>query len=272
MSGMRHPPIYIEVPYYEQGILTVRGIQSGNVITEASVQTRLAPEKIDLVIDTAGRTFSADGSDILLAYAQVTDRNGTTIKDSIFEIEFSVEGAAEIIGDQTNINANPMRTINGVAPVLLRADTLDGSIKLTAKTNGLKADTCNVVSQVHDPNKDLAQSEAFVDIIHHKVDLGAADQLLQYDWYAWNGTDSSRAEFKVSEFKISLETLNSDGIIRWLGEMNVMGKYGYAYGEGVLMIDSEGSIMRIHNLPAGTYELRTYHHAPVSNTDSMDPK
>ena len=104
--------------------------------------------------------------------------------------------------------------------------------------------------------------------------MGAEDQLLQFDWMAWNGTDNEPSKLEINSFggiTASIDAVSSEGVLRWLGEMNVIGKFGFVYGEGVLGIDDKGIKLQLENLPEGTYKIKTYHHAPHSNTDSMDP-
>lgn len=49
------------------------------------------------------------------------------------------------------------------------------------------------------------------------------------------------------------------------------GFHGYVMGEGVCVIDPKGFFLEFRGLPEGQYSLKTYHHAPSSNTNSMDP-
>ena len=88
------------------------------------------------------------------------------------------------------------------------------------------------------------------------------------------GTDNQPSSIEISAlggFSASINTATDEGVLRWLGEMNVIGKFGFVYGEGVLGIDDEGIVLELKDLPKGRYKIKTYHHAPHSNTDSMDP-
>ncbi|MEL6844821.1 MAG: glycoside hydrolase family 2, partial [Bacteroidota bacterium] len=72
-------------------------------------------------------------------------------------------------------------------------------------------------------------------------------------------------------FRTMIRPASQNGILRWLGEMNVVGKDGYVYGDGVLGVDDDGLVLSFHDLAAGQYKLTTWHHAPRTNSDLMDP-
>lgn len=129
--------------------------------------------------------------------------------------------------------------------------------------------------------------------------MGGNGQLLQFGWTSWNGTDEKESNITVlpaqlnnyvagdtppsfesasivdknekKAYSFTIRTNSSEGMLRWLGEMNVIGKNGYVYGDGVLGFDKNGVTLVLKQLPVGDYILKTYHHAPSSNTDSMDP-
>jgi beta-galactosidase len=273
-QGLDHPPFEIELKDFVPGKLTAKGISYGKVVAE---QTIFTPEKetaIRLWLDTEGREFVADGSDILVGHAEVVDANGMVIKNSDAEIRFEVSGDAKIIGEKEGIGSNPLKVKRGAASVLIQAGKTPGKIKVTATSSGLNSGLAETETIADETNIMLANAYPIFDFEKIKVDMGAADQLLQFGWTPWNGTDNqlSETEFPAfGGFNATVKTNSEAGILRWLGEMNVIGKYGFVYGEGVLGIDENGLVLSFENLPAGKYKILTYHHAPNSNTDSMDP-
>lgn len=273
-EGLDHPPFIFKIEAYEPGTLTAKGISHGRVIAEQRLQTPLAPTAIRLLLDTTGRQVIADGSDILVAYAEVVDENGTRIRNSNHKIKFSVTGKASIIGDKADINANPMFTENGIAPILVRAGTEAGTIVLKAETPGLSGAQASFETQPYQADVKRQKAAPIYDFEKIRVDMGAPDQLLQFGWTPWNNEDNQVAKQSfdlLGGCTASIETVSGKGILRWLGEMNVMGKYGYVYGDGLLGIDEEGIVLRFQDLPAGRYQLKTWHHAPQPNSDHMDP-
>ncbi|MEL6591360.1 MAG: glycoside hydrolase family 2 TIM barrel-domain containing protein, partial [Bacteroidota bacterium] len=125
-AGLDHPPFHFPVTDFQAGELRIQAFSEGALISETQIQTPQKAKGIRLELDTLGRSLTADGSDIIVAYAHVIDKNGTTIQDADIKVQFTVEGPATIVGDGAEINANPMFTEYGVAPVLLRAGTKAG--------------------------------------------------------------------------------------------------------------------------------------------------
>ncbi|MDW7694906.1 glycoside hydrolase family 2 TIM barrel-domain containing protein [Flammeovirgaceae bacterium SG7u.111] len=272
--GLDHPPFEFSTVEFEKGELKAVAYKEGKVLAETVVKSPLKPHAIRLEVDTVGREFTADGSDILLVYAHVVDKNGTTISGTDHLISFGVDGDASVVGDGAEINANPMFTEYGVAPALVRAGTETGEITISAKAKGLKSATATVTTQTFQADVIASEATPIYDFEKIRVDFGAEDQLLQFDWLGWNGKDNANSIAEMDAFggiKATLETGSSNGVIRWLGEMNVIGKYGFAYADGVICMDDDGLKLSFENLPEGSYKLTTWHHAPRSNSDEMDP-
>lgn len=276
MAALDHPPFRFPIASFQPGKLEAKGWTGDQLLAVDKVYTPEKARSIQLQIDTSGRAFTADGADILVAYAFVVDQNGTVVKDAKANISFSIEGPASIVGDGIKIKANPkaLEAGQGMAPVLIRAGLEAGKITLTASSSELTSATASWQSIAHEPDILAVHAQTFTDVETVALDLGSAKQLLQYDWTAWNGTDGTKSQLELSHWnqaRISVESTSTDGGMRWLGEMNVMGYHGYAIGEGVLEIGEKGLSVTLEGLPEGTYELVTMHHAPRSNTDSMDP-
>lgn len=111
--------------------LLVEGIINGKVVCSEKKMPSRRSTKIRLVADELGRKLVADGSDFMVVVAEVTDDNGNVRRLAKENVVFSVEGPAEIIGDQT-IGANPRAVEWGSAPVLIRSTTQSGKIKVKA--------------------------------------------------------------------------------------------------------------------------------------------
>ena len=272
--GLKHPPFHFKNINYEKGKLVAKAFfKDGNTL-ETSKSTFGKPYAIQLKIDKEGRSFTADNNDIVVAYATVVDKNGTVITDFKNNIQFTIKGDASIIGDHSNINANPMFTEYGVAPVLIKAGKTVGEITVIATSKGLKSNSASISLIANSTDEIQKAALPIYDFTNERVDLGAEDQLVQFDWNAWNGKDDENTVYSFKNFKgvtAELKNGSQDGFMRWLGEMNVIGKYGYAYGDGVISVDSKGIEFVLKNLPKGMYKLKSWHHAPKTNTDLMDP-
>ncbi len=88
--------------------------------------------KLRLYADERGKQLVADGSDFIVVVCEVTDDSGNVRHLAKDQIHFTVEGPAEIIGDGTDIGANPRQVEWGIAPILLRSTTQPGKITIHA--------------------------------------------------------------------------------------------------------------------------------------------
>ncbi|TNJ46595.1 DUF4982 domain-containing protein [Tamlana fucoidanivorans] len=268
---LKHAPFIFKIQNYNEGELVAHGLVEGKVVSKDVVKTPEDAYKIVLELDTEGRSFVADGSDIVVAYAKVVDKNGTIIQDDR-AITFSVSGDAHIVGEDKAIGANPFGTTYGVAPALIQSGTRPSKITVTAKAKGLKSGSAIINSEA--AHFDCSQIEPIHDFESVKVDLGETEQLVQFDWIPWSSEDMKNAEKSFTQlggFTSRIESVDSPENTRWLGEINVIGKYGFAHGEGILGTSKNGLNLEFKGLKKGRYKLTTFHHAPRTNTDSMDP-
>lgn len=272
--GLDHPPFIFENIKYVKGKLKAKAYFENGESLETSKGTPGKAYAIKLQLDTEGRDFLADGSDILMAYATIVDRQGNVVSDSDKKIKFTTRGDATIIGDDAAINANPMFTEYGVAPALIKAGTKSGKITVYAKAKGLKSAKATVNTIANNNDIIASNSESIYDFKNERIDLGAADQLTQFGWNFWNGNDTSDNTYSFKDFEdssIEIRSASDEGFVKWLGEMNVIGKYGFAYGDGAIGVSDNGVNLVLKNLPKGNYKLKAWHHAPRTNSDLMDP-
>jgi beta-galactosidase len=165
-------------------------------------------------------------------------------------------------------------TRHGSAPALIRAGSQPGRITVRAELPGLRPAEATVTSVPRREDRIAAAAQPIYDHEQVRVDLGEKGQLVQFGWTPWYGESHRDAALDLPAmggFRVTLRAGSADGITRWLGEMNVKGFQGFVSGEGVCVIDPRGLILEFHGLPDGFYRLKTYHHAPSSNTNSMDP-
>lgn len=297
-QGLDHAPYEISDLPYSDGQLEIVGYRDGEVMHKKSYFTPQNASALRLVIDSYGVDFVADENDILVVHAEIVDRNGMQIKDYQGEVEFSVQGDASIVGEACDIGANPTKVRLGKASALIRAGAAAGEVVITAKAKGLKSDSAKVTTVEKSTSVTLANAYPIYDHQTTLVDLGGEGQLVQFGWSKWVGVGNKESvsiqspvlgnfvagsrpamadvskvvDSQNSEaYRFTLSAASPSGLLRWLGEMNVIGREGYVYGDGVLALDNEGLQLEIENLPAGEYTLKGYHHAPRSNTNDMDP-
>jgi len=274
-AHLKSPGFEFAISNYQPGELVALGLIEGQVKARDRVRTPGEPVALHLHLDMEDRQLTADGADIVMAYARVVDENGTFIRDTDRAVRFTVRGPARIVGDGIFPRANPMQpTRHGSAPVLIRAGSRPGLITVRAEVPGLRVAEAQVTSVPFEEDRIAAAARPIYD--HEKVcvDLGEKGQLVQFGWTPWygeNGVDAVLDLPALGGVRATLRTGSSEGITRWLGEMNVKGFHGFVIGEGVCVIDPQGLVLEFSGLRAGPYRLKTYHHAPRSNTNSMDP-
>lgn len=114
--------------------LKAEGFIDGKLVcTELRRPSRRAT-KLRLTIDDLGQPLEADGSDIVVVIAEITDDNGNVRRLAKENIVFTVEGEASIVGNAA-IGANPRAVEFGSAPVLIRSTLRPGKIKVKAQVS-----------------------------------------------------------------------------------------------------------------------------------------
>lgn len=143
-QGLPHPPVVFENAWNfmdgkvlsrsgkgKEVVLYAEGLVDGKVVAKHEVGPARRPSKIDLYLDHDGTGLMANGSDVAVVIASITDSQGRVKRLNNEKIQFKVEGPAEIVGDAAT-GANPREVVWGMAPVLLRMGTLPGKVKVTA--------------------------------------------------------------------------------------------------------------------------------------------
>lgn len=132
---------------YQPGELKVKVWKDGKVWAEDLMKTALQADKINLEIDR--KELIANGNDLVFVTINILDKNDIFVPRADNMINFEIEGPGEIIavdnGDPTcheTFIANKHSTFNGKCLVIIRSTEEIGTIKLKAKSKGLK--TSNV--------------------------------------------------------------------------------------------------------------------------------
>jgi len=126
--------------------LLVEGMIGGKVVCSEKKMPSRRSTKIRLTLDTQKQSLIADGSDFIVAVAEITDDNGNVRRLAKDNVVFTVEGEGEIIGDERT-GANPRAVEFGSAPVLIRSTLKAGKIKVRAHVQfeGTQAPTASEI-------------------------------------------------------------------------------------------------------------------------------
>ncbi|RPI28860.1 MAG: DUF4982 domain-containing protein [Acidobacteria bacterium] len=135
---------------YQPGELKVVAYKNGKPWAENLMKTTGSAAGLTLQPDRD--SIRADGSDLSFVKVTVADNSGLLVPRSKNLIRFEIEGPGEIVatdnGDATSFEsfqAPERRAFNGLALAIVRAKAGQaGTIKLTAKSDGLKAGTATI--------------------------------------------------------------------------------------------------------------------------------
>jgi len=134
--------------------IIAEGIIDGKVVARQVQMPSKRSDQLKLSLDNPWYKPKANGSDIVQLIVSVTDDRGYVKQLANEQVEFTVEGEGEIIGDQIN-GANPVTVKAGIAPLLIRTTTTPGKVTVTARTyfGGMispKSDTLVFYTQASD--------------------------------------------------------------------------------------------------------------------------
>lgn len=115
-----------------ESYLLAEGIVDGRVVATHRVAPARRPSQLLLKVDDEQLRMRADGSDLVTVVAAVADANGTVKRLNDAEILFEIEGPGELVASAETFT-NPRRISWGTAPILVRATTRPGTIRIRAR-------------------------------------------------------------------------------------------------------------------------------------------
>lgn len=131
-SHLQHPPFIFQIGNFEPGELRAVGFIANKPAAEHSIKTPQSASVLKIDVDISSIPISNNVVDLVFVYASIHDENGTLIPDANHLVKFSVEGEAELIGE------NPTPAKAGIAAVLLRTEGFTSPTKIIATSKGLK--------------------------------------------------------------------------------------------------------------------------------------
>jgi beta-galactosidase len=140
---LKYPPFVLETKKIDRrklkfpwGDLRIDGYVKGEKVISKSLSGLGADQKFMLLPDD--RMLAADGADTTRVVMRVTDEFGALRTYANDPIVFTLEGHAELIGD------NPFSLIGGTGAVWIRAGEVAGVARLTAKHPRLGSQTVEI--------------------------------------------------------------------------------------------------------------------------------
>ena len=108
------------------------GFMGGEVVATHKRFPARRPARLQLHVDDGGEPLQADGSDLVTIICSVEDAHGNVRRLNNERILFTVEGEGQLLGNEQN-GGNPVSVSFGTAPILLRATTTPGTIRVRAQ-------------------------------------------------------------------------------------------------------------------------------------------
>jgi len=137
-TNLAHPPFSFTIAKFVSGKLEAKGFLLGKEVIKTERKTPGVPAKIMLSIDSSGKELQAGKNDVVFCYASVTDADGTVIPDDKRAVKFTIEGNAELVGD------NPRNAEAGISTILLQAGKKQGVLRIKATAEGVAAGEINL--------------------------------------------------------------------------------------------------------------------------------
>lgn len=118
----------------DESYLLAEGLVDGKVVATHKVMPARRPSRLLLWADNEGVEMKADGSDLLTVVAAVADDKGSIKRLNNYHVKFEIEGPGELVGNAETFT-NPREVQWGTAPVLVRALSTEGTIKVRASVS-----------------------------------------------------------------------------------------------------------------------------------------
>ena len=138
---------------YEPGIIeAVSYDEAGNEMSRHAIKTAGKPDHLKLTLMHGPRGVFADGADLVLVQVEVVDKDGMRCPLANDMITFSLQGPAEWRGgiaqaDDNYVGKTSLPVECGITRVMLRSTDVAGNVVLTAKADGLGAESVSYATQ-----------------------------------------------------------------------------------------------------------------------------
>ena len=128
---------------YTPGTLKAVAKNNGKIICTDEVQTAGDPAKIILIPDRT--EISADGRDLSFVKVEIVDKEGYVCPNADNLVKFNINGEGSIAGvgngdpiSHEYFNVSERKAFHGLVLVIIKSKDKNGSINLTASSDGLK--------------------------------------------------------------------------------------------------------------------------------------
>ena len=138
-----------DVPY-EPGVLTAIGKMDGKVVCSEEIRTAGTPAALKISVDRD--TIIADAHDAVNVEVSIIDKEGTVVPTADNVVQFSIDGEGKIAGvdngdprDHDPYKNDHRKAFNGLCLAVIQSLDKPGTIKLVAKSEGLKKASIEII-------------------------------------------------------------------------------------------------------------------------------
>ncbi|WP_044559928.1 beta-galactosidase GalA [Azospirillum sp. B4] len=131
---------------YQPGVIEAHGYKDGRRVLTQRQETAGPAHALTLAADRV--KLLADGDDVAVLSASVVDAKGRLVPDADHLVTFAIEGDARLLGvgngDPTSLepdHAPYRKAFKGLCGAIVQTSTHAGTVRVTAKAEGLKAAT-----------------------------------------------------------------------------------------------------------------------------------
>jgi beta-galactosidase len=122
-TNLKHPPFTFSLQQFEAGELKTIAYIAGKAVAEYSVTTPGEAVKVQLLLDTSGKSPQANVKDAVFVYAQLLDKNNNPVRDNDIAVKFTLSGPARLLSPAV------INTTAGIASALVEiGDSLENII------------------------------------------------------------------------------------------------------------------------------------------------
>jgi len=134
LTNLAHPPFTFNINTFEKGELIAKGYIKGKEVISDTVRSPEAPTKIELSVDYSSKTAKSNSNDLLFVYAKIVDKNGTVVPQNNFNVQFNIEGDAQLVSPEM------ITTEAGIATALVRIGANQKPVFVKAKLEKLESE------------------------------------------------------------------------------------------------------------------------------------
>ncbi|MCX6872592.1 MAG: hypothetical protein NTW21_02125 [Verrucomicrobia bacterium] len=135
--ALNHPPFHANVSKWTT-CYKAEGLVNGKVVSSHIYHRQSELAALKLSVDHS--EITADGGDMTRVLLQLVDKNGTVIVNNYEPVNFSIEGAGLLVGE------NPTQLMAGQCIILVRSTFEPGKMTISAEMPGLEGITKASVS------------------------------------------------------------------------------------------------------------------------------